>query len=155
MWCAHAGPRRNAQSHVQANLTTHSMENAQKRKLPSKWQKLLTPSSWAAAAADSPPPIRTRIYYTNSKKLLLPAKNPARTNVSKGIARQAAVVAMLANGKRTFVMLKQKNTKLYLTAPRTPRAQFCSHCQQSAKLIAKGSSDIIYIYTYTYIYMYI
>lgn len=70
----------------------------------------------------------TRIYLTNSKKLLLPAKNPAGRAVSKGIAAQMAVeqrqerklLLATANGKRTFVMLKQKNTKLYLTAPRTP-----------------------------------
>lgn len=73
----------------------------------------------------------TRIYLTNSKKLLLPAKNPAGRAVSKGIAAQMEVgtgsrgtkrklLLATANGKRTFVMLKQKNTKLYLTAPRTP-----------------------------------
>lgn len=70
----------------------------------------------------------TRNYLTNSKKLLLPAKNPAGRAVSKGIAAQMEVGtgaeagedAVPANGKRTFVMLKQKNTKLYLTAPRTP-----------------------------------
>lgn len=74
----------------------------------------------------------TRIYLTNSKKLLLPAKNPAGRVVSKGIAQhkwkweagsrgtKGKLLLATANGKRTFVMLKQKNTKLYLTAPRTP-----------------------------------
>lgn len=33
----------------------------------------------------------TRIYLTNSKKLLLPAKNPAGRAVSKGIAAQMEV----------------------------------------------------------------
>lgn len=74
----------------------------------------------------------TRIYLTNSKKLLLPAKKPAGRVVSKGIAQhkwkweagsrgtKGKLLLATANGKRTFVMLKQKNTKLYLTAPRTP-----------------------------------
>lgn len=77
----------------------------------------------------------TRIYLTNSKKLLLPAKNPAGRAVSMGIAQhrersgsgagagaeqERQLKLAMANGKRTFVMLKQKNTKLYLTAPRTP-----------------------------------
>lgn len=61
----------------------------------------------------------------------------------------------MANGKRTFVMLKQKNTKLYLTAPRTPSA---SQPTPPTKLMAQGSHATdthTAAVTYTYMYMYI